>query len=169
MMHIGVVAALLAINWRQAAFAKWRNYHATILYIIICDLAYHYFCAQYPLWVYELQKPIGSRYATELLYTLMFLPLTALLYLACFPWEGTWKAKGRYMLGWIAAYATWEWLFLMLRGISHENGWSMSWSLLFYCEMFPMLALHSKRPRMAYALSVVCAGVWLVLFRVPLL
>lgn len=168
MMHISVVAALLVMNWRQAAFAKWRKYHATILYIIICDLLYQYFCADYPLWVYELHRPIGSHFATELLYSLLFLPLTALLYLVRFPWEGTRAAKGRYVLGWIALYASWEWLFLSLKGISHQNGWNMLWSLLFYCEMFPMLALHSRRPRTAYALSIACAGLWLLIFRVPI-
>ncbi|MBB3114515.1 hypothetical protein FHS18_006636 [Paenibacillus phyllosphaerae] len=168
MLHMAVSALLLLINWKRGALANWKTYHATMLYIVVCDLTYNYFCKEYPLWIYELDRPVKSHHTIELMYSYFFLPLTALLFLSLYPKQASRVKRLLYIFAWILLYMIWEGSFFLLERISYDNGWNLLWSLGFYFEMFPMLLLHHNRPRLAYLLSIGAAAVWLFLFHVPL-
>ncbi|UUZ80602.1 hypothetical protein LJK88_38040 [Paenibacillus sp. P26] len=52
--------------------------------------------------------------------------------------------------------------------IHYGHGWSWWWSLGFDVMMFLMLRLHSVKPVLAYAVSVVIIVALVLLFHVPL-
>ncbi|WP_166242629.1 CBO0543 family protein [Paenibacillus turpanensis] len=167
-MHVVVVIVLIGLCYKFKAFSKWRQFHATLLYIIACDLLYHYFCGGYPLWVYHPDSLMPMQYGTDLIYTFFFLPLTALLFLVRFPpHENTFTKKLLYVLIWMGIYYAWEWTFFTFKRITYDNGWVLPWSIAFYAMMFPMLIIHHKKPLLAYPLSAAAIVFWIVLFKVP--
>ena len=52
--------------------------------------------------------------------------------------------------------------------ITHHNGWSMTWSVIFNAMMFPMLWLYYKKPGTALLLSIPIVAFLLGYFRVPI-
>ena len=73
-----------------------------------------------------------------------------------------------WILFWVAIFSIIEFINLQfLDLISHHNGWSMMWSVIFNLIMFPMLWLHYKRPGTALLLSIPIVGFLLWYFRVP--
>lgn len=167
-MHLAVNIMMILLNWKYKTFKNWRNYHASLLYISACDFLYHCICVNYKLWIYRPSGFIASQQITNFLYSLFFLPATALLFLSYFPNEKTIQKKILYIMKWIVAFMAGEWLLLITGTMSHHNGWTMWWSLLFYLLMFPMLLLHHRRPLIAYPLTLVIIVFWVIMFDVPI-
>ena len=79
-------------------------------------------------------------------------PSTIFLYLGHFPKNR--NKQVAYIGLWVLIYTTEEWTKLMQGSMIHEHGWSMGWSILFNIVMFTLLAVHHRRPLLAWVLSV---------------
>jgi hypothetical protein len=167
-MHLVVNIVILLLNWKYQTVHKWREYHTTMLFISLCDLLYHCICSDFKLWNYNPNWLISSQLITNIMYSLIFLPATALLFLANYSTKKTILAKGLYMMKWIVIYMIGEWIFVFTKNMTHINGWTLWWSLLFYFLMFPIILLHHKKPNLAYVVSAVVISIFLIIFEVPL-
>ncbi|OEF97095.1 CBO0543 family protein [Desulfuribacillus alkaliarsenatis] len=156
---IAVIAAYFYGDWRN-----WERYHATILFFAVGNLLYNFLAANYLLW-YFTPDLLPSHSHTEMLYTFIVFPATILMFLNNYPTDTIGKIYRN--LKWIAIYGVWEYVFYITGRIEYQYGWTLWWSIAFLCVMFPLLALHPKRPLLTYALSTVVVVFVLWYFDVP--
>ncbi len=161
-----MTSMVVAISvWRRGDWKGWLKYHSTILYFVLGNVMYLYLTASYDLWAFE-GDFLSNYIFTEMLYIFIVFPGTTILYLSRMPEE----KKGRlvHIIKWVLLYAAVESVYTYItNSIQYDNGWSLSWSILFDCVMFPMLLLHHKRPLLAYALSLPIALFLIWYFEVP--
>jgi hypothetical protein len=95
-------------------------------------------------------------------------PATVFIYLGRFPKQ---KVKAvLWILLWVVLYSSIEFINLrFLNLITHHNGWSMTWSVIFNAMMFPMLWLYYKKPGTTLLLTIPIVAFLLWYFRVPIL
>ncbi|WP_426452042.1 CBO0543 family protein [Paenibacillus sp. S-38] len=160
MTLVTLVCFLWAKGWKAAP-----RFHSTVLYMISANVLYFVFTTNYLLWAFVPDVPLYPIF-NELLYTLIVFPCSVVLFLKGCPEE-----KGLpvwHYLKWVAFFAVPEALYAYTGHIAYGHGWSWGWSAAFDLMMFPMLWLHSRRPVLAYILSVGITTLLLYLFRVPL-
>jgi len=160
---IAIICILAAYKWGD--WRNWQKYHTTILFFSLGNLLYVYLTAGCYLWRLT-QSILPSPALTEFLYTFIVFPATILLFLGNFP-QSKWD-RVLHVLKWILIYSAVEYLFTVTGNVEYQNGWSLYWSILFNVVMFPILAIHHKRPLLAYLLSApVCIFV-LWFFDIPI-
>lgn len=155
---------ILIIVWRFGNWSHWKDYHATMLYFSIGNLTYNFLIQTHFLWRF---KPdfLTNYLFTEMLYTFIVFPATVLLFIGNYPQE---KRKVLFHYSkWILIYVGFELLFVRTGHIQYQFGWSLGWSFLFDCIMFPMLRLHFKYPALAYLLSIPIALFFIWRFHIP--
>ncbi|WP_274654406.1 CBO0543 family protein [Paenibacillus humicola] len=164
-MHVAIAAGALLASLIWGDWRRWRDYRPAMMYFAIGNLLYLYLCSGHMLWTL---KPdlFPKSVLTEVIYTFVTFPLTALLFLSNYPKRTA--AVIFHYVQWIALYAGVEWLLSLTGRIVYSNGWSFWWSLLFDVTLFPMLRLFYRRELLAYVFSVGLTILWLVLFRVPM-
>ncbi|WP_400245660.1 CBO0543 family protein [Niallia sp. JL1B1071] len=167
-MHLLVNIVILLLNWKYRTVHKWREYHTTMLFISLCDLLYHCICSDFKLWNYQPDWPLFSQLITNLTFSLIFLPATALLFLSKYPIEKSILAKFFFILKWIVVYMIGEYIFVLTHNMTHSNGWTLWWSLLFYFLMFPMLLLHHTKPKLTYVVSAAVIIFFIFIFKIPI-
>jgi len=165
-MHVAMTGVVLFALWRWADLPRWRRYHASMLYFSASNLFYLYLCRDVPLWTLVADRSVPHPAATTAIYNFFIYPACVLLFLSRAPRRRS-AALWLHVAKWVALFFVLEALYLKLGLMIHDNGWSLGWSLLFDCIMFPMLLLHSRRPLLAYALSALNVIGWLLLFDVP--
>jgi hypothetical protein len=159
------VSLLIAFAaWKLGDWKNWKLYYPTILYFIVGEFLYGLLCYNYQLWSFE--SPLIKKTFSEILIAFVFYPSTILIYLPHMP-SGL-KKRIPYILMWAAIFTVVEEVSLQLGFFSHEHGWNIWLSLLFNCVMFPILWVHYKKPLWACLALVVCAGVGLWMFGVPI-
>jgi hypothetical protein len=156
----------LIVAWKWGDWRNWQKYQSTILYIILCDLAYNFLTYNYPLWEYTPTLLFPNHTITSL--ATMFIAYTGvtLIYLGHYP-----KTKMKKLLWlsfWVTAWTVLEWVAIKLEEFKYFNGWSIWYSLLFNISLFIMLRLHYKRPLLTYVLSFIAAIALIILFNVPI-
>ncbi|GAA4706944.1 CBO0543 family protein [Brevibacillus fulvus] len=162
-MH--VLIGLYVIFWRWGDWRNWARYHPTMLYYAAGNLLYQYLTANHYLWRL-LPDRFLNHTLTELLYTFLIFPGTALLFLGNFP--ASRGGKWRHYVRWYLLYVGMESVFVLTHHIDYQYGWNLLWSALFDLIMFPMLHLHHKRPLVAYGLSVLIIIILVWYFNVPI-
>ncbi|MFD2923093.1 CBO0543 family protein [Halobacillus naozhouensis] len=163
-MHILIVLWAMLAAWRWADWSRFREFHATMLYMPAMDLLYFYFTHDYLLWT--VQSHFGIPHTgVALLYTFIVFPCTVILFLSNYP-----NKLGRQIIHvgkWVILYIGTEWIGHLAGAIHYNNGWALGWSFLFVIVMFPMLFLHYKRPFLAYLASVIIIIFLINWFDVP--
>ncbi|MFD2759639.1 CBO0543 family protein [Lentibacillus juripiscarius] len=163
-MHLIVILIAIIAAWYRADWSRFREFHATILYLISMNLLYYFFTVDYRLWV--LYSHVGLPVEMlDLFYTFLLFPCTVMLYLTGFP-HG-WGRQVLHIGKWVLLYFGFEAVGYWLNAIHYFHGWSLIWSFLLLMVMFPMLRLHYKRPFLAYGLSVIIIIFLLYWFDVP--
>ncbi|MBD2872815.1 CBO0543 family protein [Paenibacillus arenilitoris] len=163
-MHFALGVITLICAWRWGDWRNWKQYHHTMMYFALGNLLYNFLSANHFLW--KLNPDFMPNHSmTEMVYTFVTFPATALLFLTNYP-DGR-KKKRLHYLQWIGIYVIVEWFFRDTGRILYQHGWSLMWSAIFDITMFPMLRLHYKRPLLAYAISAVLCVFWVMLFDVP--
>lgn len=148
--------------WKWGDFKNWKSYQSNMLFFSIGNLLYKYFTANYFLW--RINADFSSSYVmTDMIYTFVVFPATALLFQSRFPDNHIF----RYYLKWIIVYILVEVLFIQTGRIQYQYGWSIYWSGLFNIIMFPMLRIHHTRPLLAYILSIPIIVFLIMYFDVP--
>lgn len=163
-MHVATTMIVLIATWMKGDWKRWQKYHTTILFIAFGNLVYNFLTANYFLWRLDADF-LSNHTLTEMLYTIIVFPGTVLMFLGSYPSEM--KKQVFYTCKWIFIYIVWEAIFILTGSIDYQYGWSLWWSLVFLCVMFPILRLHHTRPSLAYFLSAIVAVTVLWLFDVP--
>ncbi|MCA1029814.1 hypothetical protein LCL95_02055 [Bacillus timonensis] len=158
---IVILSVILRGDWRE-----WKTYHTTMMYFALGNLTYNFLCASYFLWRFN-PDFLSNHTLTEMLYTFIVFPATALMFLSHYPeGKGVKKILLHYVT-WITIYVSVEYIYTLTDSILYKYGWGLAWSAAFDVLMFPMLRLFHKRPVVAYILSVPIAIFWIWLFDVP--
>lgn len=163
-MHLIIAVWSIFAAWRWGNWINWKQYHATMLYMPLMNLLYLFFCSDYLLWI--VKPDVGlSAAAVALVYTFIVFPCTVLIFLTNYP--ETLKKQAIHILKWVIIYAGIEWIGGLIGRITYQHGWSLGSSVLFVLIMFPMLALHHRKPAAAYVLSTLIIIILLFFFNVP--
>lgn len=163
---IFLIAAIKWGDWRN-----WGKYHSTILFFWFGDLLYNFLCYDYKMWEYKESmfavKLLENHTIISLLIMFVAYPASVLIYIGRFP-KGKMKA-GLWLLFWVSLFSIIEYINLRyLDLISHHNGWSIGWSVLFNAGIFLMLPLHYKHPIVALIISIPIIIFFVTHFNVPI-
>jgi hypothetical protein len=165
-MHVFLSFFIILVIWKWGDWRNWKKYHTVMLYFALGNLLYNFLTANHFLWRLEADF-ISNHTLTEILYTFIVFPGTALLFIGNYP-EGRGLKK---VIGHFALYIGWyigvEWIFSQTGHIQYQHGWSYWWSVAFDFLMFPMLRLFYKHPLLAYILSIPIAIFFIWWFDVP--
>lgn len=164
-MHVVTAIFILIVTYYTGDWRNWKKYHITILFFAFGNVLYNFLTANYFLWRFNADF-ISNHTLTEVLYTLVIFPATAILYLGRFPTHNI-KAKIIHVITWVTMYTGWEAMFMITDRIHYQYGWTLAWSAAFNSIMFPLLRLHQSRPLLTYVLSAFVAIFVLWWFKVP--
>lgn len=165
-MYIIASIIWIFIAWRWSDWRNWRVYLPTILFYIAGDLFYNVLTYEHTLWKYE-SFIFPNHTLTNLYVMFTIFPATILLFLSNYP-KGL-KKQFLWILFWIFLYGILEWIFHEMDLFLYENEWNIWWSIAFLCVMFPMLALHHKRPILTYLLSSIVIIFIVIYFDIPII
>ncbi|WJH33355.1 hypothetical protein N6H14_25280 [Paenibacillus sp. CC-CFT747] len=141
-------------------------YHPTMLYITVGGLLYEYLTHGFVLWKFH-PDFLYNHPLTVIVYAVLTMPLTVLLFLSRYPGSGSIQEKAVYYLFWVGCYSFFEWVLYLAGRISYDHGWNLGHSILFDIMMFPMLRFHFVKPLGAYSVSVLIIIYLMVHFDVP--
>ncbi|MDP4128315.1 MAG: CBO0543 family protein [Bacillota bacterium] len=162
-MHLILAMLFVVATWRWGDWRNWQKYHATMLFIIMGSLLYDFLYAGQLLW--EIKPDLYWSYKfTVLMHSFISLPLTTLVFLTNFPKE--FNKQLLRILMFIGIYGCLELIMFKLGGIQYHHGWNFWWSIAWDCMMFPVLALHFKKPIISYFVSLVVFVTMVTLFPV---
>jgi hypothetical protein len=161
-----LIAGMIWGDWRN-----WRKYHSTILFLWFGDLLYNFLCHDYIMWEYKEsifgQNILSNHTVISLLIMFIAYPASVLIYLGKFPKEKIEIVI--WVLFWVTLFSLIEYINLRyLDLVSHYNGWTMGWSILFNMLMFPLLRLHYKYPIAALLISIPIILFFVICFNVPI-
>lgn len=164
-MHLVIALLVIAWVWLSGVWRKWRQYQSTMLYMFAVAMTYEFLTKDYKMWHFH-PDFLLNRVLAVMVYAVVSMPLSTLLFLAYFPETERWKQLRHYLV-WVAIYGVIEVVLSVTGRIMYEHRWNFWWSLVFDVIMFPMLRLHSKNPLVAYILSIPIVVGYLLIFQVP--
>ncbi|KNY28673.1 CBO0543 family protein [Pseudobacteroides cellulosolvens] len=161
-MHTIIIVFTVFAAWKWGDWRNWQKYQSTMLLAAVGNLLYNFLYHDHLLW--ELKSKLFSYSLGEIIYTFIVFPLTVLIFLTGYAE----KVKGQvlHIFKFITIYFGFELIFSIFGRIIYNYGWNIWWSLAWDCMMFPMWALHYKRPLIAYGVSPVIVIIMLLLFPV---
>ncbi|WP_026905809.1 CBO0543 family protein [Paucisalibacillus globulus] len=169
-MHLiyNLVFLLAGVKWGK--WRDWKKYYPTILFFILCDLFANMLTSKYPLWRYQetifAMDMLTNHTIINLMTMLIIYPTTILIYLGHFPKKTSKKIL--WVLFWVALYWIGEFINLhYLKEITHENGWTMTWSFAFNIVMFSTLWIHYRSPIIAWVFAIIWSIILLMFFKIP--
>ena len=166
-MHLAFTVLTMLAAWRWADWRNWTTYQSSMFYIATGGLLYEYLTKHYPMWKFHADFLYSHRIVV-IVYALITMPLTVLLFLSRYPsTERLWRQL-RYYGIWITIYIIAEHFLRWFGYISYEHGWTFWYSLLFDMIMFPMIRLHFTKPGLALLCSVGITGLLMLWFEVPI-
>jgi len=166
-MHAAIALLTIFAVWRWSDWKNWRRYHPSMLFIATGGLLYEFITSDQTMWRFH-PDFLYNHTVTVIIYAVLTMPLTVLLYLDHYPETETIGKKIRYICLWIGIYIAVETILLLTGRISYEHGWNLFYSLLFDMMMFPMIRLHHTRPLLAYVISIPIVVVLTRLFEIKL-
>ncbi|MGM8214590.1 CBO0543 family protein [Bacillaceae bacterium W0354] len=165
-MHLFLALVTVLIVWKWGDWRNWSKYHTVMLYFALGNLLYNFLTSNYFLWRLDADF-ISGHTLTELLYTFIIFPATALMFIGNYPENGGFKRVFRHFIWYIFLYAGVEFIFTLTNHIEYQYGWGYWWSVGFDCFMFPMLRLFYKKPLLAYFISIFIGVFFVWWFDVP--
>lgn len=158
-----IMWAFIVYKWGD--WRNWRQYQASILYVIAADFLYNFLCYRYSMWEYPPNLIFSTHTATSLFYSLTIHPCVLILFLGKYP-NGK-KRQTFWIALWVLVYAVIEWIEFQMGVIVYHHGWNFFWSVVLMCIALPMVRLHQQKPLWAYGASAVVVTLLLSLFHVP--
>ncbi|KUP07050.1 hypothetical protein Q75_05840 [Bacillus coahuilensis p1.1.43] len=148
--HAFIITTIILFSLRKGNWRNWREYLPTMYYFSFFNLFYQYITFTIDR-VWELKKLFVSMFVTDVLYTFLVYPAVVVMFL------GNYSDNRRVQFYHYAKYITVsmsiETLAAKLHYIEYFNGWTIWWTLFFYCTMFPLLRLHHVYPLRALVIS----------------
>ena len=150
-MFIVIPAVVILLSLKFADWRNWQRYQATMLFVVMGNLFYNFVYHDHFLWKFI--PDTFNHHVMEIIYSFTVYPLTVLMFLSGMP--AILKKKIFHIASYITVYASVE-LFLHLIGrMVYNYGWSFGMSVAWNCIMFPLMAIHHKKPLIAYGICFV--------------
>jgi hypothetical protein len=165
-MHIIGQFLWILAAWRWADWRNWKNYHSTILYMIVFSLLYDVLTYNHSLWIFS-DFFLPTHTLNSLAVTFVGFSCSVLIFLSRFP-EKSKINQIKYISLWIALYIGIEYFFVVIGLFNYYNGWNIWWSVLLDVTLFPMLLLHYKKPLVAYLISIPILIFYFLVFDIPI-
>jgi hypothetical protein len=165
-MHVALTLITIFVIWKWGDWRNWKKYHTVMLYFAMGNLLYNFLTSNHFLWRLE-SDFISNHTLTEMLYTFIVFPGTALLFIGNHPDGKGFKRVFLHYIWYIGWFIGVEWIFTQTKHIHYQYGWSYWWSVAFDCWMFPMLRLFYHKPLLAYFISFFIALFFIWWFDVP--
>lgn len=160
-MRIILASFFLLAAWKWSKWRNWQEYYPTIVFMMALSLLEIIITDNHKLWLLVKTPSPSSPVMNTLFVTATVFPATVLLYLSNLPDKPVRQVC--YILMWISLYSLIETLLGHFGMVSYRNGWSLQWSILFNCAMFPILRVHYSNPLLAWFLSgIVLIFIWMV-------
>lgn len=151
MFHLIAAAIWILLAWWIGDWRNWKKYHATILFIILCDLLHNFLLVNKPLWRYTPAPPLPNHTMVNLLVMFVIYTCGVLIYLPHYP-KG-WK-QVPYVALWVAIWAGVERVLIWLHLLVYYNGWTFFDSVMFDLLIFIMVRGHYKKPLLVYFITL---------------
>jgi len=161
----GVHAAIWMIAaYKLGDWKNWRKYYPSMLFMGMGDLIYNLVFFNKKLWTFNpgILNPIFN----ELLVIFTIFSCTVLIFLTHFP--KTFFKQVQYIILWVIIYIIIEVIMMKLGLQYNKNGWTIWWSLLHNFYQFPLIAIHHKKPYLAWSLAIMILIIMMRFFGVPL-
>jgi len=163
LIRIIMVFIFLFSAYKWGDWKNWKKYYPTMYFFGIGDLIYVIVFHDKPLWRFPNTFLVPSLDELLLIFTIFF--PTTLLFLSNYP-KKLYKQIA-YNSIWIGIYMLIEILDLKLGIIEYYNGWNLWWSLLHNTIQFPLIALHHRKPLLAWGAAFVFLVFIMKVFNVP--
>jgi hypothetical protein len=150
MMRLVIIALVWVIAFFKSDWRKWRDYHATILFIIAADFLVSLITYKHTLW--DLSSELGGHVVNDFLMAVLFFPPAILLYFTYYPERKGIFKKSLYLMFWVLLFTCIEGLEYVLDNINYDNNWGIPESFAFNIALLIALTVHPKRPFFAYFL-----------------
>jgi hypothetical protein len=162
-MYLATVLFAIFSAWKWGDWKNWLKYHSTMMYMAMGNLLYDFLYYDHWLWLIK-QHFMGNYVIADALMTFIILPITCLIFLTDYP--DTIKGQIFRIIKFITIYFLFEVGYYIHGIIVYNYGWNIWWSLAWDFMMFPMLALHYKKPLVAYGASIMAVIIMLIIFPV---
>ena len=164
-----VIRCIFAALWIPATykFGDWKNwskYYPTMLFMGMGSLIYNVTYKNKILW--SLNPGAINPIFSELFVIFTVFSCTVVIFLTHFP--NTLIKQFKYITLWVLIYITIEVIMLNIGMQYNSNGWNIWWSLLHNYYQFPLLAIHYKKPYLAWGLAITTLIIMMKVFGVPL-
>ena len=153
----------IAAAYKWGDWKNWNKYYPTMLFMGMGDLIYNLVFFNKKLWTFNpgFLNPILS----ELFVIFTIFSCTVLIFLTHFP--KTLIKQILYMTLWVIIYVAIEVFMLKIGMQSNINGWSIWWSTTHNFYQFPLLAIHHKKPYLAWILAIAILFIIMRIFEMP--
>ena len=163
-----LIRSFMALTWVICAYKfgdwkNWRKYYPTMLFFGMGDLIYISVFHDRPLWMFSTDFLVPSLNELFVIFTIFF--STTLIFLSRYPDKLSSQLK--YNTFWILLYIGIELATGAIGMIESHNGWNIKWSILHDTIQFPLIALHHKRPVLAWTIALVFLVLIMKTFGVP--
>lgn len=165
-MHLIYNLAFILALYRWGDWRNWKQYYPTIIFFILMDLFANVLTYNHPLWLFH---DVFSEKHTVIALTIMFMryPSIIMIFLKYFYQTDNINKRVFHFIFWVLLYMTLEYVNLQLGFITHHNKWNMGSSFLFYIAMFTTLAIHYKKPLLAWGVSFFFLVIICLIFDFP--
>lgn len=165
LVRIIMVCVFVISAYRWGEWKNWKKYYPTMLFFGMGDLIYITVFHNKLLWKFPTNFLVSSLDELLLIFAIFF--PTTLLLLSNYPK----KLYNQIAFNglWIALYMLIEIVDLKIGIIEYNNGWNIWWSLLHNTIQFPLVALHHRKPVLAWIIALIFLGVIMKIFKVPAL
>jgi hypothetical protein len=153
MMRLVFIALVWVIAFFKSDWRRWRDYQATILFIIAADFLVSLITYKHTLW--DLSSELGGHVVNDFLLAVLFFPPSILLYFTYFPERKGIFQKSFYLMFWVLLFTCIEVIEYFLDNIKYDNNWGFLASLTFNIALFIALTVHQKWPFFAYFLYLI--------------
>lgn len=165
-MTFGILGILsIFACWKWGDWRNWRLYYPTILYLLVGDLVADFLLYEHSLWAFG--SFVEQYPFLDVCIMLLIYPSTVILYLSHYPKRPARQAL--HILMWVVIYVAAETIANYTKGYCYHDGWTILYSALFDCVMFPLLILHHRRPLIVWPVSAALCFALLWWFRIPLM
>jgi hypothetical protein len=164
MLHVLIILFIFGSSLYWGDWRRWRNFLPTIYYFSLCNLLYQYISYSLDKTLWELKQPLINLFFTDMLYTFIAYPAFVIWFLSNERADASIKRKLLRYGRWVAISLLIEYAFIKLSYIELMNGWNLGWEVFFYSTMYPLVALHHRRPLLTIIFSFTMVIFYLYMF-----
>lgn len=155
---------ILFLHIKHKTWREIPSYYRTLGFVMFVNSFYYYICKRYLLWEFPI-RTMNWR-LLRALHLFYITPSLILLFLTSFP--PSMIGRIIHIFKWVISSTFAEYVGLKMKMIKYRHGWSLSWSGLFFLEMYLFSYLHSKKSLPAWILTFLSTLFFVYKFNIPL-